>query len=356
MTPPDPDAFAALVCDWCLEVQPGQQILVTTTTLGTEPAMAMHRALLERDAWPLLRLAPPDLAEDFYRHASERHLDGFAPLELLEVQSADSVLRIQAPGNTRALAGIEPELVARAALARSPVQEARLGKRWCGTLWPTPALAQQAAMGEREYASFVERALFLDRADPLGAWRELSRRQAELVDRLSQAREIRIEADGTDLRLDVAGRTWINSDGRRNMPSGEVFTGPHERSANGHIHFTIPSSPGGVEVSGIELEFRDGEVVSAHAAHGNAYLQAALATDSGARYLGELGIGTNSGIDRATGAILFDEKMAGTIHLALGRSYPETGGVNASALHWDMICDLRSGGSISADGEPLPVQ
>jgi aminopeptidase len=139
------------------------------------------------------------------------------------------------------------------------------------------------------------------------------------------------------------------------MPSGEVFTGPHERSANGHIRFTIPSSPSGVEVSGIELTFRDGEVVAAHAQHGQLYLEAALASDPGARYLGEIGIGTNSGIDRPTGSILFDEKMAGTVHLALGRSYPETGGENSSSLHWDMICDLRSGGRISADGEPLAV-
>jgi aminopeptidase len=355
VSPPDPDAFGALVCDWCLEVQPGQQILIATTTLGTEAAIAMHRAVLERDAWPLLRLVPPGITEDFYRHAGERHLDGFAPLELLEVQSVDSVLRIDAPGNTRALAGVEPELVARAARARAPVQEARLSRRWCGTLWPTPALAQQAGMGEREYATFVERALFLDQPDPLAAWRSLSARQASLVERLSQAREIRIEADGTDLTLSVAGRTWINSDGRRNMPSGEVFTGPHERSANGHIRFTIPSSPSGVEVSGIELTFRDGEVVAAHAQHGQLYLEAALASDPGARYLGEIGIGTNSGIDRPTGSILFDEKMAGTVHLALGRSYPETGGENSSSLHWDMICDLRSGGRISADGEPLAV-
>jgi aminopeptidase len=210
-------------------------------------------------------------------------------------------------------------------------------------------------MGEREYAEFVAGALFLDRADPVAAWRALSARQAQLVQRLSAAREIRIEAEGTDLRLDVAGRTWINSDGKRNMPSGEVFTGPHERSANGTIRFTIPSSPRGVEVSGIELTFRDGEVVAARAQRGEAYLRAAIATDEGARYLGELGIGTNPGIDRSTGSILFDEKMAGTVHLALGRSYPETGGQNSSALHWDMICDLRDGGRLTADGETLRV-
>jgi aminopeptidase len=208
-------------------------------------------------------------------------------------------------------------------------------------------------MSERDYAQFAARALFLDRPDAVRAWSELSERQADLVERLASAREIRIEAEGTDLRLRVDGRRWINSDGRRNMPSGEVFTGPIERSAHGHIRFTIPSSPRGVVVEGVELTFAHGEVVSAWAERGDAYLQAALATDAGARYLGELGIGTNAGIDRPTGSILFDEKMAGTVHLALGRSYPETGGTNLSTLHWDLICDLRDGGRLTADGEPI---
>ena len=208
-------------------------------------------------------------------------------------------------------------------------------------------------MSEADYAAFIARALFLDRDDALAAWRELSERQQRLVERLSAAREIHIEAEGTDLRLRVDGRTWINSDGRRNMPSGEVFTGPLEHSAEGHIHFSVPSSPAGVEVSGVELRFERGEVVAARAVAGRAYLEAALATDTGARFLGEIGIGTNSGIDRATGAILLDEKIDGTVHLALGRSYPETGGTNSSALYWDLICDLRNGGRIPADGQML---
>jgi aminopeptidase len=208
-------------------------------------------------------------------------------------------------------------------------------------------------MGTDEYAAFVTRALFLDRPDPVRAWQQLSARQDELIARLREAREIRIEAEGTDVRLGVTSRTWINSDGRHNMPSGEVFTGPHERSANGTIRFTVPTGPRGVTVTGVEVTFRDGEVVAASAQRGDDYLQAALATDEGARYLGELGIGTNTGIDRSTGHILLDEKMAGTVHLALGRSYPETGGTNVSALHWDLICDLRDGGRLSADGETV---
>ncbi len=187
----------------------------------------------------------------------------------------------------------------------------------------------------------------------MAAWLELSVRQAELVARLRSARELRIEAEGTDITLAVTGRTWINSDGKRNMPSGEVFTGPLETSANGTIRFTVPTGPPGMTVTGVALTFRDGEVIEAGAERGQGYLDAALAADPGARFLGEIGIGTNAGIDRATGHILLDEKMAGTVHLALGRSYPETGGTNQSGLHWDLICDLREAGRLSVDGESL---
>jgi aminopeptidase len=354
---PDPERFAELLCEWCMEVREGDQVLVGTTPQSMPLVVAVHRALLERRAWPLIRLMPSELSEDFYLHATDIHLDSFAPLELVEAQALDARLVIQAPTNTRALASVDPVLIARSARARAPVREALLrpGMRWCGTLWPTAALAQQAAMSERDYSAFVTRALFLDQRDPIAAWRRLSERQAQLVARLSSGREIRLQAPGTDLRLRVDGRTWINSDGRRNMPSGEVFTGPLESSATGHVRFTVPSSPGGVEVTGVELTFADGEVIDARADRGEDYLEAALATDAGARRLGELGIGTNSGIDRATGSILLDEKMSGTVHLALGRSYPETGGTNASSLHWDLICDLRADGSLTVDGELLEI-
>jgi aminopeptidase len=351
----DADAFAALLCDWCLEVQQGQQVLVRSTTLAEPLGVAVHRALLERGAWPLVRLVPPALQADFYAYATDFQLDGFAPIELVEAQTLDGFLGIDAPANTRALTDVEPALIARRMNAREPVQEAILTRRRAGTLWPTSALAQQAGMSEHDYETFVKRALFLDRADPIAAWAELSARQAVLVERLTEAREIRIEADGTDLRLRVAGRRWINSDGRRNMPSGEVFTGPLEDSASGTIRFTIPSRSGGAEVTGVELTFEAGEVVAARADRGDRYLQSRLAMDAGARYLGELGIGTNSGIDRATGSTLLDEKIAGTVHLALGRSYPETGGTNSSALHWDLICELRTGGRLTVDGEPLAL-
>jgi aminopeptidase len=350
----DPEAFATLLCDWCLEVAPGQQVMVVTTTNAEPVTTALHAAILDRDAWPILRVNPAAVGAQFYRHARDRHLDAFAPVELAEVQSVDTVVAVDAPSNTSALAGIDPALLTRAAAARVSIRETRLKRRWASTIWPTPALAQRAGMSESDYETFVAGALFLDRPDPAGAWAALSQHQAALVARLTDARRIRIEADGTDITLDVGGRIWVNSDGRRNMPSGEVFTGPHERSANGTIRFTVPSSRG-TTVSDVTLTFKDGEVIAANAAHGQEQLDAALAIDDGARFLGELGIGTNAGIGRATGSTLLDEKMAGTVHLALGRSYPETGGTNVSALHWDLICDLRQGGRLSADGEPVVV-
>jgi aminopeptidase len=351
----DPDAFAKLLCDWCLEAREGQQVLVATTSLAEPLVVSLHRELLERGSWPVIRMSPPELAADFHTYARDAHLDGYAPVELADFESIDASLRIAAPANVEALAGIDPQRIRRALRARQPIQEARSARRWCISLWPTPALAQRARMSERDYEAFLTRALFLDCEDPSGAWSELAARQQALVERLTGAREIRIEADGTDLQLRVDGRQWINSDGRRNMPSGEVFTGPREASANGTIRFRVPSNHGGVEVEDVELTFADGRVVAARAERGDDYLQSALSTDDGARYLGELGIGTNPGIDRATGSTLLDEKIAGTVHLALGRSYAETGGTNASALHWDLVCDLRAGGSVSVDGEPLDL-
>jgi aminopeptidase len=350
-TDADTRRFAALLTEYCLDVQPGQQVLVRSTTLAAPLLRALHAAVLARDAWPLLRIELPGVEEDFHALALDRHLDSFGSIAQAEAAQADAFLSIQAPFNTRALAEVDPQRIARMASSRAPLTELRMQRRWCGTLWPTPAGAQQAGMSDDAFATFVRGALFLDRDDPAAAWRKLGAFQAELVERLSGARELRIEAPGTDLTLRVDGRTWANSDGRRNMPSGEVFTGPLEDSANGTIRFTVPSSPRGVAVEDVELTFRGGEVVAARAGRGQEYLERTLATDVGARRLGEIGIGTNRGIDRPIGAILFDEKIGGTVHLALGRSYPETSGVNASAVHWDLICDLRDGGRLTADGE-----
>ena len=351
----DPRAFADLLAGYCLEVKPGQQISVRSSTEAAPLLLEVQRAILERDAWPILRIDLPGQTRGFYDHAGDRHLDDISDLALAEAKGADANLGITATADVRELVGVDPARITRLARARRPLREAIMKKRWCSTLWPTEALAGQAGMPLAEYEAFVSRALFLDQPDPVRSWGGLRTFQAKLIERLKSARDVRIEADGTDLTLRVAGRTWVNSDGKRNMPSGEVFTGPHENSANGRIRFTVRSAPEGVDVDGVELEFADGRVVSARADTGEEYLQRALETDGGAKFLGELGIGTNFGIDRPTGTILFDEKIGGTVHLALGRSYPETGGKNVSALHWDLICDMRRGGRLTADGEPLAL-
>ncbi len=351
---PDPAAVAELLTGYCLDVQHGEQILVRSTTLAAPLLLALQTAILRRSAWPVLRVELPGQTRGYYEHAQDWQLDDYPDLAMAEAKGAAAQIGIQAPDDVHALQDIPPQRLARAQRARRPLREQMMKKRWCSTLWPTAAAAAHAGMSLEEFERFVAGALFLDRPEgPVAAWTELARFQGSLIDRLAGAHELRIEAPGTDLRLKVRKRTWVNSDGRRNMPSGEVFTGPHESSAEGTIRFTIPSSPSGVDVQGVELRFHEGVVVDASADVGDDYLQHVLATDEGARLIGEVGIGTNFGIGRPIGAILFDEKIGGTVHVALGRSYPETGGKNESAVHWDLICDLRAGGRLSTDGETI---
>ena len=272
-----------------------------STSLAAPLLLELQRAILERDAWPMLRVELPGQTPSYYAHARDRHLDDYPDLALTEAKRIDALVGIQAPGDVRELAGVDPDRIARYARARRPIREATMKKRWCSTLWPTEALAAQAGMTLEDFSTFVRSALFLDQPEPVQAWGGLRAFQERLIGRLRDARELRLEAEGTDLTLSVAGRTWVNSDGKRNMPSGEVFTGPQERSANGRVRFTVRSAPAGIDVDGVELELRDGEVVSARAAVGDDYLQRALATDDGSRLLGEIGIGTNFGIDQPDG-------------------------------------------------------
>ncbi len=353
MTALDPARFAELLVGYCLDVEAGEEVLVRSTTDAEPLLLELQRAILQRGAWPLLRVELPGQARDFFLYADGEQLDDVSEVMLREARSAAKHLTIQAPHDTNALIGVDPDRLTRLRRARQPIQAAAMKKTWCSSLWPTQALADQAGMELGAFTEFVAGALFLNGPEPVTAWASLRRFQEKLIARLTEARTLHLEAPGTDLTLSVKSRVWVNSDGRRNMPSGEVFTGPIETSANGTVAFTIRSSPPGVDIDGVTLTFRDGLVVDATAEVGQEHLAAALSTDEGARRLGEIGIGTNYGIDRAIGTILFDEKIGGTVHLALGRSYPETGGKNVSALHWDLICDLRTGGRLTADGDVI---
>lgn len=350
LLPYDPDAHARLLSAYCLSAAPGERLLISGPADTVPLVRAVTRAMLQAGARPVPRVDYPEFQDDLARFASDEVLDTYHPVESDDIEALDGSLRIlggEAP--------IHAEAARRARLlaARAPLATLRARRKWALTLYPTAAGAALAGMTVPEYEDFVMRAMFLDRPDPVAAWGEVRAMQATLIERVSRADHIRIEAPGTDLTLRVGGRTWANSDGKRNMPSGEVFTGPLEDSAHGVITFTVPAPYHGQMVRGARLEFRDGVVISATADEGEDVLHAALATDPGARRLGELGIGTNAGIQRPSGNILFDEKIGGTVHLALGRSYPETGGVNPSGIHWDLITDLRSGGRLSADGEVI---
>lgn len=345
------ERWADLLVDYCLRVAPGETILVGSEIDARPLVEACYRAIVRREGHPLVRVELPGLAEFFARHATETQLAHLSAAALFEAVSADGRIRISAESDTRSMRGVEPARQALLDRARDPIRRAAGRKRWVLTQYPTSAYAADAGMTLPDYEAFVASAMFLDRDDPIEAWRELGRRQAGLVDYMAEVQHVRIEGEGTDLALSVAGRSWINSDGRRNMPSGEIFTGPVEESPRGRLRCSFPVYRGGRELSGIALEFADGRVVAAHAEEGEDYLLSMLDLDSGSRRLGELGLGLNYGIDRFTGSILYDEKIGGTAHLALGQSYPETGGTNHSALHWDLIVDLREAGRITADDQ-----
>lgn len=347
----DPAKHAALLTEYCLYAQEGERLQLSSNTLALPLMEELYRAVLRRGARPVLQLDYPAQTEDLAALAADDVLDHVHPADLEDMRQMDGTLRVLAP--TAPHTGDAARRV-RLTAAGAPLAALRSQKKWSLSLYPTAYAAEQAHMPLAEFEDFVMRAMFLDRPDPVSAWGEIRELQAGLIEHLSRARQIRIQNKGTDLSLSVAGRHWANSDGRRNMPSGEVFTGPVEDSVNGFVTFDVPTIYGGQWVRGARLEFRDGVVISARADEGEAVLLAALDTDPGARCLGEIGIGSNMSIQRPTGNILFDEKMGGTVHLALGRSYPETGGVNQSGIHWDLITDLRpaaGGGTVTLDGE-----
>ncbi len=351
------EKIAHVLVRYSLEVEPGQMVMIRSTTLGEPLVNAVFREILRVGAHPHVVLTPPDVEEIFFKEASEEQLRFVSPLTEWLTENFDAFLNIGAAKNTKALTHIPPERVAIHQQAMAPLSQRFLQRaaegalRWVYTLFPTPAYAQDAEMAFTDYVDFVFNACLPDPEDPIGYWQRKAEEQARIIEWLSQRDEIHVVAPGTDLRLRTKGRVWISADGKENFPDGEVFTAPLEDSVEGHITFTYPAVYRGREVVGVQLWFEKGKVVKATAERGEAFLQEMLNTDEGARRVGEFAIGTNDGIHTFTRNTLFDEKIKGTVHLALGFAYPECGGTNTSAIHWDMVCDLREGGRIYADGE-----
>ncbi len=352
MINPIHEKWAKLLVEYCANVQSGENVSINVDSLATDMARALFREVLKKDANPILRMNYAELEEDLYELATDSYFDAKPSFELNEIKQIGSWIRLRGPANTRALQNLDKSKMARLRKKLRPVQNIRINEtKWVGSLYPTNALAQDAGMSLKEYENFVYSSMFLFSEDPVKEWAKIHDFQEVLINRLKKAKEVHILAAGTDLKLNVENRIWLNSDGHRNMPSGEVYTGPIEDTASGYIRFDIPSSVNGVEVENIDLVFENGKVVKASAEKGNDLLQSLLDTDTGSRYLGELGIGTNYQIQKPTKQILYDEKIGGSIHLAVGQSYKESGGKNESAIHWDMICDLRQEGAIYLDGE-----
>jgi aminopeptidase len=351
------ERYAALLVGYCTSVAPGDRVILSLDAAALPLGRALYREVLRAGGEPFLRVSYPELNADFSELAGDELLASEPTVQLAEMRAVDAFIRVSASDNATSLAGLDTTRLSLGDKRLAPVNDLRVnGTRWVVTLYPTPSAAQAARMSTEAYERFVFAAMFLDDPDPAARWRELGAAQQGLADRLATAHDVHITGPGTDLRLSVAGRPWQNSDGKRNMPSGEVFTSPIENSAEGTIRFGVPSAVKGSVVEGVTLRFEAGKVVEAHAERGQDLLDAQLATDDGARYLGELGIGTNPHITVPTLSTLFDEKILGTIHLALGRSYSDTGGLNDSAIHWDLVCDLRDGGAVTIDGVRLTVE
>jgi len=333
---------------------------------GPVPALPLlvevYRAALAVGAQPFLRLAAEELSEILLKNGTDEQLRYLNPIAQFEIEKIDCSIGAWAEANTRALSNCDPKKMGLSQAARQPVMDvffkraAEGSLTWTGTQFPTQASAQDAEMSLSEYEQFVYGAGLLHEADPAAAWRRISVRQQHLADYLNGKSDYRVvAANGTDVRLSVAGRHWINCDGHENFPDGEVFTGPVLDSVNGKICFSFPAVHHGREVQDVKLSFKDGKVIDASAGKGQDYLFSMLDTDAGSRFLGECAIGTNYGITRFTRNTLFDEKIGGTVHFALGAGYPETGNTNQSGLHWDMVVDLRTGGYVEIDGEKINV-
>jgi len=352
MVDPRLSRLAHLLVTYSRNVKRGHKVMIQGPSVAEALLLEIGREVLRRGGHPMYRMAPSRAAEVFYAEAKQAQLEFVAKSAMAGAKEADHIINVIAETNTRALAGVAPKKQATVQKARRRLQNLVLGKNeWTLTLFPTPGYAQDAGMGQEEFEDFVYAACRVDKRDPVAAWKKAKVFQEKVVRRFRGADEVHIVAQDTDLTLSVKGRTFLNSSGSHNMPDGEVFTGPVETSAEGCIRYTYPVCYRGKEVADVRLEFEGGRVVKATAAKNEAFLKAMLATDDGATRLGELGIGTNYGIQEFVKNILFDEKIGGSIHLAVGRSYEETGGVNKSALHWDMICDLRQGGYMEVDGK-----
>lgn len=358
----DPRArnLAKILVQYSTRIQEGDIVGVVCTSFveAARPLIdEVYREVLSAGAHPHPFIDFESTRYIFFSEANDAQLEHIDFLHEAVYKQLDVIISITCASNTRLLTSVEASRMGMYVAARRELNKilnrrsAEGSMRWVGTMCPSSGYAQEAEMSIQEYEDFVYGATFADTEDPIARWQGLRERQEKLVRWLEGKQRVALQGPDIDLEFSIEGRRFVNSSGEKNMPSGEIFTGPVEDSVNGWVKFSYPALRWGQEIANVELTFEDGKVVRAAADKNEALLLKTLETDPGARYLGEFGIGTNDQIDRFTKYMLFDEKMGGTIHLALGFGFPETGSENESAIHWDLLCDMKEGGEIWVDGE-----
>jgi aminopeptidase len=349
--------LASVVMRYSLDVRAGDIVMVQGPAAAAPFWTALASELADLGAHPMFRPELEGVDALVLERGSQEQITAITELERIESEVPNKVLTVWYETNTRRLSAVAPARLAAARAARADLwrrffERVAAGEaRWCGVTLPSQASAQEAAMSLEEYQQFVYGAGHLEDADPISRWRQVSAEQAEVIEKLSPVRELRIVAEETDLTVDVGASTWLNADGHENFPDGEVYTSPDAGATRGHISFSFDSTYHGNDVAGVRLWFEDGRVVREEASRGARFLTGMLDMDEGARRLGEVAFGLNDEIQRATRNTAFDEKIGGTCHVALGMAFPEAGGSNHSGLHWDLVCDLRQGGEVYGDGE-----
>ncbi len=350
------DKYAEVLVDYSTDVQKGDLVVIRAESpYAKDLVRAVYKRILERGGNPLVRSSFGDLAEVFIKNASDEQLDYIDPMTRLEYEKADKYISIGAPLNTKSMAKADLNKLARRGKATKQLSEILMKRsadgdaKWVIADVPTHALAQEAKMSIDEYTEFLFKSCYLDLDDPVAKLKELDKKQTAWANYLNGVKTLHITGEKTDITFNVEGRKWISCSGLNNYPDGEVFTSPVENGINGEIYFDYPQNYRGNSAQGVHLWIENGLVVKAEAERGEEFLNAMINMDEGSHGIGEIAIGTNDEIQEITGNILFDEKIGGAIHMAVGASYPETGGKNVSGLHWDLIKNMKNGGRIYAD-------
>ena len=350
------EKLAKLITHHSLNLKKGDVVQIKAETSAEPLIKAMYKEVIKLGAYPFLRLFLPESQEYMAKYGSNEQLTYLPEFDLVQAETMTAYIYIDSTINTKSLTNADHSKIALIRKTALPVREIMNkreleGKfRWSLCPYPNQSMAQDAEMSLDEYSAFVYEACKLNEDDPVAAWKKVESDQKAIVKRMTGTKKLHITGKETDLTLNVEGRKWENCCGYRNMPDGEVFTSPVEDSAEGTILFDIPTTYNGVEAKNVFLRFEKGKVVEARAEKGQDFLYKMLDMDEGSRFAGEIAFGLNDNIQIPTKNILFDEKIGQSIHLAIGASYQEVGGKNVSALHWDLIKDMRNGTQVEADG------